>query len=470
MAAAVTLELDDIQGLVARGYSQHRRARYVLLRIENASAARAWLSSISVTPASERGTGTVLNLAFTAGGLAALGIGPGLLAGFAPEFVAGMTDPTRSRILGDVGENSPVEWRWGGPPTPPVHLIVMLFAADDSALAAATTSLSSRLAGAGIEEVISLDTSDHGDREPFGFHDSISQPIVEGFSKSGTKANMVRSGEFILGYPNEYGLYTDRPILAESAPGAAVLPRDPAGSGGADLGRNGTYLVARQLRQDVAGFWRYLQSVTRNPDGSPDAAAQIHLGARLVGRWPGGAPLVLSPDRDDPALSSATDFEYHSSDPDGLRCPIGAHVRRTNPRDSLDPDPGSQKSIDIGNRHRLLRRGREYGPIATTDQLASGVDDGIERGLHFLCLSANIARQFEFIQHTWVNSAKFSGLYEDPDPLVAGRREGADCFTIPGHPVRTRLTGLPQFVTTRGGAYFFLPGLKAIRYLAGLGS
>jgi Dyp-type peroxidase family len=258
--------------------------------------------------------------------------------------------------------------------------------------------------------------------------------------------------------------------LPASAPGAGALPRDPAGSGRADLGRNGTYLVVRQLRQDVAGFWRYLESATRHPDGSADAAAKIRLGARLVGRWPGGAPLVLSPDRDDPALSSATDFGYYAADPDGLRCPIGAHVRRTNPRDSLDPDPGSQKSIDIGNRHRLLRRGREYGPVASADQLASGVDDGIERGLHFLCLSANIARQFEFIQHTWVNNPKFSGLYQDADPLVAARRDGADCFTIPGQPVRTRLTALPQFVTTRGGAYFFLPGLKALRYLAGLGS
>ncbi len=96
-----------------------------------------------------------------------------------------------------------------------------------------------------------------------------------------------------------------------------------------------------------------------------------------------------------------------------MRCPIGAHVRRANPRDSLDPDPGTQKSIDIDNRHRLLRRGREYGPAATAEQIAAGVDDGAERGLHFVCLSANIARQFEFIQHTWLKNPKFSGLYDD---------------------------------------------------------
>jgi deferrochelatase/peroxidase EfeB len=150
-------------------------------------------------------------------------------------------------------------------------------------------------------------------------------------------------------------------------------------------------------------------------------------------------------------------------------------VRRSNPRDSLDPDPGTQKSIDVGNRHRLLRRGREYGPPTAPEGLATGIDDGgiddgRERGLHFVCLSASIARQFEFIQRTWVNNPKFSGLYEDADPLVGSRRAGADSFSIQGQPVRTRLTGLPQFVTVRGGAYFFLPGIRAIRYLASLGA
>ena len=288
-------------------------------------------------------------------------------------------------------------------------------------------------------------------------------------SKAGDKSNTVPAGEFILGYPNGYGLYTDRPVLPASAPGAGLLPRDPAGSGGADLGRNGTYVILRQLHQDVIGFWHYLESVTRNPDGTVNVPAKVHLGARLVGRWPGGAPLVLSPDGDDPALSSATDFGYHATDPEGLRCPFGAHVRRSNPRDSLDPDPGSQASIDVGNRHRLLRRGREYGPVATTEDLARGVDDGVERGLYFVCLSANIARQFEFVQHTWLNNPKFDGLYQDPDPLVAPH-DGTDCFTIPRKPVRARLTGLPQFVTVEGGAYFFLPGLNAIRYLASVGS
>ena len=427
------------------------------------------MSSVALTSAADRSTAPVLNLAITAAGLLALGLDASIVAEFAPEFVTSMTDTTRSRMLGDVGDNSPAGWRWGGPPTPPVHLVAMLFATDDSQLTSAQASLAAALRSAGLKEVIELDTSDMGDREPFGFHDSISQPIIEGLSKSGDKNNTVPAGEFVLGYPNGYGLYTDRPILPTSAPGAGLLPRDPAGSGGADLGRNGTYLIMRQLRQDVTGFWHYLQSVTRDRDGQADAPAMVHLGARLVGRWPGGAPLVLSPDYDDPALSNATDFLYHGRDPEGIRCPFGAHVRRSNPRDSLDPDPGSQASIDVGNRHRLLRRGREYGPVATTGDLTARADDGAERGLQFVCLSANISRQFEFVQHTWVNNPKFDGLYQDPDPLVARHDESA-CFTIPRNPVRTRLSGLPQFVTVVGGAYFFLPGINAIRYLANLGS
>src|SRR4029450_7095790 len=112
------------------------------------------------------------------------------------------------------------------------------------------------------------------------------------------------------------------------------------------------------------------------------------LAAKMVGRWPSGAPLVLAPERDDPALADANDFGYHDSDPRGLACPIGAHVRRTNPRDTLDPDPGTERSIEVNRRHRLLRRGRSYGSAATG-----------ERGLFFACLNGNLSRQFEVVRH-----------------------------------------------------------------------
>jgi deferrochelatase/peroxidase EfeB len=150
-------------------------------------------------------------------------------------------------------------------------------------------------------------------------------------------------------------------------------------------------------------------------------------------------------------------------------------VRRANPRDALDPDPGSDKSIAINKRHRILRRGRKYGapPRTAAAQRALVSEAGrpaveSERGLYFIGLNANIARQFEFIQHTWLNNPKFDGLYDDIDPLVGAQAEESGTFTVQAAPVRRRVSGLPRFVHVRGGAYFFLPGIRALRYLASL--
>ncbi len=265
------------------------------------------------------------------------------------------------------------------------------------------------------------------------------------------------AGEFVLGYRNGYRQLTDRPLLPTSADPRQLLPSDPGGSGQADLGRNGTYLVLRQLEQDVDGFWRYVAEATRRPDGSDDRCAQDALAGKLVGRWRSGAPLVKAPYRDDPALAEDNDFGYHHTDPLGLACPLGAHIRRANPRDSLDPQPGTDASLLVNSLHRLLRRGRSYGPVGGAPEGATG--------LYFICLAANLARQFEFVQHTWLNDPTFNRLYDDSDPLVGSRQSRGRTFTVPALPVRRRYRGLPQFVRTRGGAYFFLPGISALRYL-----
>jgi deferrochelatase/peroxidase EfeB len=187
----------------------------------------------------------------------------------------------------------------------------------------------------------------------------------------------------------------------------------------------------------------------------------------MVGRWPNGAPMAVSPDLDDPELSDFNDFGYGKADRDGLGCPIGAHIRRAHPRDSLDPDPGTDRSIELDKRHRLLRRGRAYGPpLPPEERLADGASDDEPRGLYFICLCANVTRQFEFVQHTWINNRKFDGLYDDADPLVGRRDASGGIFTVPRRPVRRRITGMPSFVTVHGGGYFFMPGLRALRYLA----
>jgi Dyp-type peroxidase family len=466
---APPLELADVQGLFSRGYGELKAALFLLLRIEDASAARAWLGTVrrTITRADERPTSRAVNLAFTGSGLERLGLARDVLAMFSNEFVAGMTTPHRTRILGDLGDSAPERWDWGGPGTARIDAALLLYALDDRSLATLEEEQSRLLERGGLDVVRRLGTADLDGFEPFGFRDGISQPFVEGLSKVGPPETTVRAGEFLLGYPNEYGLYTDRPLLDLARVSEGALPRDAAGSGLADLGRNGSYLVFRQLRQDVAGFWQFVDAATRRADGGGDPGARVRLAAKMVGRWPSGAPLALVPDADDPDLAEANDFAYHELDSRGARCPVGSHIRRTNPRDSLDPRPGSPRSYAINRRHRILRRGREYGPSLTVeDALAGG--DSAERGLHFICLNANIARQFEFIHHTWVNNPKFDRLYDDADPVVAPSTPRGGTFTIPTEGVRERVTGVPRFVSVRGGAYFFLPGIAALAYLGGL--
>jgi Dyp-type peroxidase family len=248
---------------------------------------------------------------------------------------------------------------------------------------------------------------------------------------------------------------TERPLVAPAHDVAARLPRDKA-TGLADLGRNGSYLVVRQLRQDVDSFRSFTEEATRGPDGRSDEQARELLAAKMVGRWRSGASLALAPERDDPALAEENDFGYQHTDPRGLACPLGSHVRRVNPRDALDPRPGTEESLAINRRHRLVRRGRSYGES----------DSGDEQGLYFMCLNANLARQYEFVQHTWANNPTFNGLRDEPDPLIGPRPGKGTFFTTPARPVRRRYADLPQFVHVRGGAYFFLPGIRALRYLA----
>jgi Dyp-type peroxidase family len=465
----VRIDLADVQGLFARGYGDLKGAAFLLLAIDDHAAARRWLSDLSgsITRAEARPGERALNVALTSSGLERLGLPAGALAQFSNEFVTGMTTPHRTRILGDLDESAPATWEWGGPDAPRVDGVLLLYAKDAAGLGTLEDEQTRALGGGGVTVVRRLATSDLDGVEPFGFRDGISQPFVEGLSKTGPPQTTVRAGEFLLGYANEYGRYTDRPLLEPSADPENTLPRDADGSGRADLGRNGSYLVLRQLRQDVAGFWRFVDAATRNADGSSDPSARVRIAAKMVGRWPGGAPLTLSPDADDPALAEANDFGFHEHDRRGTRCPVGSHIRRTNPRDSLDPRPGSNRSWEVNRRHRILRRGREYGPQLPMDEALAG-DDAADRGLHFICLNANIARQFEFINHTWMNNPKFDRLYDDADPIVAPSAPHGATFTVPTEGVRERTTNIPRFVTVRGGAYFFLPGIAALRYLAGL--
>ena len=227
--------------------------------------------------------------------------------------------------------------------------------------------------------------------------------------------------------------------------------------------------MLRKLSQDVEGFWKFVEENSREPGQSPEehAANKELLAAKLVGRWTSGAPLMVCPLKDDPELgrdpTRNNRFQY-GEDPHGLRCPVSAHVRRANPRDTLARDP--KESIKVVSRHLIIRRGRPYH-----EKRADGSE---ERGLVFIALNANIGRQFEFIQQTWMNNPKFNDLYDSKDPIVGDnydRESPGDepknyTAVVPGLPVRRRIVGLPRFVRMRGGDYFFLPGIRALRYLA----
>lgn len=476
-----TLEFHEIQGIILSGYGHLPAASYVFLRIDDRTPAQQWLARISelatsAAPWPRGADGKIqkpsicLNIAFSPSGLDKLGVSRD---GFSTEFcegVAGPVDPAqpqklanRSQRLGDTGVSSPQSWEIGGPNTPTVDILLMLFGESAEAL---DRFCAEQLPPPEAHALTTLAVQDayqpEHDREPFGFMDGLSQPIVEGAQRSrndiypGTPP--VKAGEFLLGYRNQYGL----------------LPAMPPGP----LGRNGSYLVYRKMEQDVPAFWNF---VYRTAGG--DAQQAELLAAKMVGRWRSGAPLTLRPDQDDPELGRDYDrnncFEFATDDMAGYRCPVGSHVRRSNPRDALEPGP--KESLDNSNKHRLIRRGRVYGPAYHPDvverlhahkrehglaEFAAEQDE--PRGLIFIAINADIKRQFEFVQQTWINDPKFDGLYDNKDPLIGNiAHDDQLCnMTIQRYPLRKQVRDVPRFVTLRAAGYFFLPSMSGLRELA----
>jgi Dyp-type peroxidase family len=269
----------------------------------------------------------------------------------------------------------------------------------------------------------------------FGYRDRLSQPVIEGTGEEPTPGSgaPLKPGEFILGYPDESGP-------------PANLPQPEI------LSRNGSYMAYRRLQEHVGAFRDFLRQHGQTSE------EQELVAAKLMGRWRSGAPLVLAPEKDDPDLGANmqrnNDFNYKQDDPHGYAVPLGAHIRRMNPRDT---------AANM-NRRRMIRRGATYGPHLPEDK----PDDGVERGIAAFVICASLIRQFEFAQNVWINDKNFHELGNERDPII-GNQDGTLEFKIPKRPIRKKITGLPAFTTVKGGAYFFLPGLKALRYLASLG-
>jgi len=440
----------DIQGNVLRGYASHLHAAYLLVSVgDDAEQARVLLARLVDEDqiATEQDWGeppaTRLNVALTYPGLQRLGVD---LTPFAQyeDFREGMYERARAH-LGDLGDNDPREW--DEPLRTGVDLIFTVYGLTPEQRTSAAEQLETKLHGAGMRIVHrqGADMLEDG-REHFGFADGFSQPALEGKSEdrrarrgegvqrrrlwlTGKPWRNVELGEFVLGHRDEDGV----------VPGG----REP-------LLANGTFMVWRKLQQHVDAF----QNWTRRHAGE-DEYAQRALQAKILGRWHNGESLIRQPESPPSGARShdhqINDFTY-ADDPDGIRCPLGAHVRRSNPRDALG------FRTERTRRNRLIRRGMPY------------VDPDETRGLIFVCFNASIARQFEQIQGNWLMGGDTFGLGAQRDFLTAGADPGQPVrMTIQGdrsHPP-SFLTRDEAFVTVRGGYYLFVPGLTALRTIAG---
>jgi len=437
------LELDDIQHILLTR-TPAITGRYEFLTFDTAAGGRAWLAELADKVQSAADVRTTMDdsdrwvtLAFTWTGLRALGVPEESLASFPDAFREGMA--SRAGILGDTGDAAPQHWV-GGLAGEDLHAIAILFSRTDEQCRRSIEEHDKLLAR--TEGVRSLSYLDLNATPPFnyahdhfGFRDRLSQPVMKGSGEQPTpgSGDALEPGEFILGYPDENGPVTDLPVPEV-------------------LSRNGSYLAYRRLAEHVAVFRDYLRENSDGPDG------EELLAAKFMGRWRSGAPLVLAPDKDDPELGADpmrnNDFNYKDDDPFGYACPLGSHARRLNPRDTAH----------YLNRRRMIRRGATYGP-----ELPEGApDDGVDRGIAAFIICADLVRQFEFAQNVWINDASFHELGNEHDP-ICGTQDGTLDFTVPKRPIRKVHKGIPAFTTLRGGAYFFLPGLAAIRYLASLG-
>jgi Dyp-type peroxidase family len=489
-----TIEWHDVQRIVLSGYPCLPCSAYVFWRFQPIERAlkKQWLADLvnKLTPAVPGDPSKpAINLALTASGLRHLGIAEAELSSFSLEFIEGMAPqpasktqiPRRTNILGDLGASSPAHWDWGGwDKNRDIDGLLLLFATDDESLNEQIKIERAKLDQVAERDPIVIKGCLFPDmKEHFGYVDGLSQPKIEGRPKSGKKkapgknntpaikpGSEVKPGEFLLGYLNER--------RARVADGQRR-----------DIRRNGTYLVVRQLEQDVAAFNGFLSDVAQRVGENEDWVA-----ARLLGRCRNGNPLVTNgaaaqaASSEEPAqeasdakesdaktanaresdartADSNNHFLYHYEDSSGLTCPIGAHIRRANPRDSLGPSP--EIALRLSKMHRIIRRGRPYGERWQPG--AAGPDgDKAERGMLFIAVNADIAGQFEMIQHSWLNNPSFNGLYTGTDPISHFPEDGN--ITIQNRPANLQICRPAPFVRVRGGAYFFLPGIQALQGIA----
>jgi Dyp-type peroxidase family len=431
------VETGDIQGNVLHGYGNRLPcARYVSLRIPDPEAGRALLATVwpRITNAHHwRDVPPVraLNVAVSHLGLEKLGVPGALRAQFPPEFVEGMA--ARAQRLGDCGKGAPEEWDGE---VREIELLAIVHGADPDQLEREHAQLVRDARAAGVTPEKPIEAAFLPDsREHFGYRDGLSQPAIDLAPSANDAGQGVRGrfgrerslalGEFVHGYRDEDGVF-------------GTAPPPP-------FSRNGTFMVMRKLHQDVDGFQALVDDLAEHHFNRDHELAA----AKIAGRWKDGTPLIVRPltSMPAPALPPAklNDFRY-DADPRGYKCPIGAHVRRANPRDSMfDGDVRTR-------RHRIIRRGMPY-------------TDGDEKGLVFVCFNASIARQFEVVSG-WLRDGSPFGLGRDADVMTGNANgDSSGKATFQGDvPVLAAIPG--PLVWARGGEYLFLPSVSALDVLA----
>lgn len=465
------IDLDDVQGPLLRGY-RVRLVRHFVLTITDASAAGRLVEALvrgsnglpAITTARRKASkpASFLNICFSAAGLAALGVTEAQLASFDTAFRRGAADPVTAATVGDVGPSAPQHWIGALRDAARVHILLSLWVRDSVDV---MEDVSAQLRAAFAGKMSELYVQDGGefpdDTVHFGYRHGIAQPTIIGAPPRVRSAPdgqaPVPAGEFLLGHPNAAG-GTYR-----------VLP--------AELSTNSSYGVFRILEQDVAGFEAMLARHAAETGIDTEM-----LAAKILGRWRNGNPLTLAPNAQGAPLPDAqlNDFGYIGTDPAaddtlGLKCPIGAHIRRNNPRDAAVIGTDS-------THHRILRRSMPYGP-----QYDPGNPDTQARGLIGYFINASIRNQFEFLNSEWNQRHDFVKSATGPEGAAAGNAvyniSGEDVlsgvndpasssFTLPGKgpkgSANRTLEHFPRLVTTRGGVYCFFPSIKGLLYLAGL--
>lgn len=540
-ATDTLLETNEIQTIVFRGLPGRSRGAILLLQLPESDAnrqdfLRALLQGSAAQgfptinfgemPPGGNDYGSVASLALSARGLIHCGLDGGQQYGDIPSFPFAFTEgmKSRARIIGDAEGGASLAWDDRSANNGEVHAVLQILTKDENDRHDQVTAFTQWLVGIGgrVLETINTDpaSKDKPYRDHFGFRDGLSQPAIRGSfnEKRALPRDLMEPGEFIFGYRGNQGNFAMSPRVPIADDPLDILPDvtvEPASRFPAarklqqlsppfrDFGRNGSFLVIRQLRQHVVAFEEFTGSQATQlsanyPGLAANAGTEITkewVAAKMMGRWHDGVPLTArvsekwpempddvrplgslreesrNPERDscparsdgdrptdapfkEPKISQRdSDFALGAADPRGLACPLGSHVRRVNPRDSLLPE--DPEGLIVSNRHRILRRGRSY--TRTTA-------DGTEKGLMFIGVCSDLERQFEFLQQRWIGGRNFHGLDGETDP-IASTHGTSGKFTIPTVAGPVRLTGIPSFVEARGGGYFFLPSRSALRYL-----